>query len=191
MRMQWTNGGKFGEYSSRRYYSYVFRGIDAHPIYKVIWKSRCTPRVKFFAWLVLVDRLNTKDMLQRRHLNIQDSPVCVMCDSGELETIEHLFFDCIFAQECWLKLGITWNSALELFDRFMQARSSHTTPFFAEVVMIAAWELWKLRNDRVFNRQDPTLVFWFSNFKSQCLLQPVRFKDDLRSSFYVWLDAFS
>lgn len=87
------------QYSSRHYYSYVFKGIEAHPIYKVIWKSRCTPRIKFFAWLILVDRLNTKDMLQRRHLNIQDSPICVMSDLGELETIQPLFFDCTFAQE--------------------------------------------------------------------------------------------
>jgi hypothetical protein len=51
-------------YTSRRYYSHVFSGIEAHPIFKVVWKSRCNPRVKFFAWLILVDHLNTKEMLQ-------------------------------------------------------------------------------------------------------------------------------
>jgi hypothetical protein len=38
---------------------------------------------------------------------------------------------------------------------------------------------------------DPTPNIWLSNFKAQCSLQSVRFKDDLRSSFCVWLDAFS
>ena len=80
-------------YTSRRFYSHVFSTMEAHPIFKAIWKSRCTPRVKFFAWLVLVDRLNTKSMLQRRHLNIQDDNICVMCNRGEDETIDHLFFD--------------------------------------------------------------------------------------------------
>lgn len=58
-------------YTLRKCYAHVFGNMQAHPLFKIIWKSRCTPRVKFFAWLVFVDRLNTKDMLRRRHLNIQ------------------------------------------------------------------------------------------------------------------------
>jgi hypothetical protein len=87
-------------YTSRRFYSNAFNTMEAHPIFKIVWKSRCTPWIKFFAGLILVDRLNTKSMLQRRCLNIHDSPICVMCDTGELETIEHLFFGCPFVQEC-------------------------------------------------------------------------------------------
>ena len=79
------------KYTSRRFYSHIFSNVQAHPIFKAVWKSKCTPRIKFFAWLILVDHLNTKSML-RRHLNIQDSIFCVMCDDGEEETIEHLFF---------------------------------------------------------------------------------------------------
>lgn len=45
-------------YTSRCYYSHVFKDMEAHPIFKIVWKSRCTPRIKFFAWLILVDRLN-------------------------------------------------------------------------------------------------------------------------------------
>jgi len=32
--------------------------------------------------------------------------VCVMCDSGEEETIDHLFFDCAFAKDCWATIHI-------------------------------------------------------------------------------------
>jgi hypothetical protein len=138
-----------------------------------------------------VDRLNTKTMLQRRHINIQGNSTCVMCSTGQLEDIEHLFFNCPFAQECWSKLGIVWDGNLELLERITQARSSHVIPCFTEVVLIVAWELWKLRNDKVFQRRDPTPAQWVCNFKSQCLLQLVRFKETLRSSFWVWLDAFS
>jgi hypothetical protein len=178
-------------YSSKRFYSYAFKELDAHPIFKIIWKCKCSPRVKFFAWLILVDRLNTKDMLQRRHLNIQGTPTCVMCAAGSLETIEHLFFECCFAQDCWSKLEINWDISLNPLDRFIEARSTHQLPFFTEASLIAAWELWKVRNDKVFARRDPTLALWWSNFKSQCLLQSVRFKVELRSSFCVWLDVFS
>ena len=56
--------------------------------------------------------------------------------------------------------------------------------------MIAAWEVWKLRNDKIFNRRSPSLHLWFCNFKNQCVSHSVRFKEDLKSSFCVWLDAF-
>jgi hypothetical protein len=155
--------------------------MEAHSAFSVIWKSRCT-RVKFFAWLILVDRLNTKDMLQRRHLDVQDDDVCVMCDSGEVETIDHLFFDCDFAKECWNIIHIDWDAPLSLLDRFIQARSAHNIPFFAEATLIAAWELWKVRNNKIFQRRDPSPSLWLSNFKHQCNLQSIRFKDDLSES---------
>jgi hypothetical protein len=78
-----------------------------------------------------------------------------------------------------------------VLDRYTQAWETHSIPFFTEASLIAAWELWKVRNDKVFQRRDPRPSVWLSNFKHQCILQPVRFKDDLRSSFCVWLDAFS
>jgi hypothetical protein len=178
-------------YSSQRFYSYVFSQIEAHPIFKFIWKSKCTPRVKFFVWLLLVDRLNTKEMLQRRHINIEDDVDCVLCDSGAPETIDHLFFTCPFAQACWASIQLNWDDSLQLPDRLIRGKETHQLPFVMEAAAIAAWELWKLRNDKVFQRRDPTLVLWLANFKSQCLLQSLRFKEDLRSSFCFWLDAFS
>ena len=178
-------------YTSRRFYSQVFKNMDTHPIFKIIWKSRCTPRVKFFAWLVLVDRLNTKTMLRRRHLDVQGTDICVMGDSGEEETIDHLLFECTFAKECWATIHINWDTSLPLLDRYTQARGAHNIPFFTEATLIAAWELWKVRNDKIFQRRDPAPTIWLSNFKNQCKLQFVRFKDDLRSTFCVWLDAFS
>jgi hypothetical protein len=51
------------KYSSRRFYREAFSQVDAHPVFKVMWKSKCMPRIKFSVWLVLVDRLNTKTML--------------------------------------------------------------------------------------------------------------------------------
>jgi len=92
-------------YTSKRFYSYIFGIVEAHPIFKEVWKSGCTSRIKFFAWLVLVDRLNTKTMLTRRHLHVHDDDFCVMCETREEETIEHLFFTCPFASQCWASIN--------------------------------------------------------------------------------------
>jgi hypothetical protein len=140
-----------------------------------MWKSKGMPRIKFFAWLVLVDRLNTKAMLQRRHMNIQDDANCVMCNDGEHETIEHLFFTCPFAQACWETINFVWDGSLNVLDRLIKGGETNPLPFFTEATMIAAWELWKLRNDKVFQRRDPTPSLWLVNFKNQCRLQSLRF----------------
>ena len=56
----WGNGS----YSSQRLYKLAFSNVESHPVLRWIWKTSCIPRIKFFAWLILVDCLNTKDMLQ-------------------------------------------------------------------------------------------------------------------------------
>lgn len=179
------------KYSSRQFYAHVFNAVEAHPFYKILWRSGCIPRVKFFAWLILVDRLNTKTMLRRRHINIQDDVFCVLCATGTEEDIDHLFFDCPFATQCWNSIGFSWDTSMPLVERLVAANNDHNLPFFTEAALIATWELWKLRNDKVFQRRTPTPAIWLANFKNQCNLQSVRFKDDLRSSFYFWLDAIS
>jgi hypothetical protein len=149
----------------------------------MIWKSSCIPRIKFFAWLVLVDRLNTKTMLRRRHLNIEDDTLYVLCSTGMEEDIDHLFFECPFTVQCWNYINFTWDIGLPLPERLATATSAHNLDFITEAALIVAWELWKLRNDKIFQRRDPTSVIWLANFKNQCLLQSVRFKDDFISSF--------
>jgi hypothetical protein len=179
------------DYTAKRFYDHIYDLIQAHPIFQIVWNSNCTPRIKFFIWLVLVDRLNTKTMLTRRHIGARDDDHCVMCSLREDGTIEHLFFTCSFAVQCWNRLNFTWDLSLNLEDRLSQARQYSGLQFFTEAAMIAAWELWKIRNDKIFNRSTPSQDRWFYNFKNQCMLQSARFKADLRSAFCFWLDAFT
>jgi hypothetical protein len=86
------------DFTSKKFYEYAFNTIEAHPIFRSIWKLKCTAGVKFFAWLLLVDRLNTKIMLTRRHIQVDNDNLCVICSTGAEETIEHLFFTCPFAR---------------------------------------------------------------------------------------------
>jgi hypothetical protein len=175
------------KYSPQKFYKFVFSAMEAPPFFKILWKSRCIPRIKFFVWLVLVDRLNTKSMLHRRHLNTQDDNLCVMCNTGSEEDIEHLFFQCPFANQCWAAIGFTWDNSLPLMERLARPRQDHDLQFFTEAALIGAWELWKIRNDKVFQRHDPTLSSWLANFKSQCILHLVRFREDLPFAFGLML----
>jgi hypothetical protein len=115
----------------------------------------------------------------------------VLCDTGLEEDIDHLFFDCPFAVQCWNSINFTWDTSLPMLERLAAASNTRNLEFFTEASLIAAWELWKVRNDKVFQRRDPTFAIWLANLKNQCILQSVRFKEDLRSSFCFWSDAFS
>ena len=77
------------DYTSKKFYNHTFSNIQTPPIFKQIWKSQCTARVKFFTWLVLIDRLNTKTMLSKIHIEVHGDDLCVMCTTGADETIDH------------------------------------------------------------------------------------------------------
>jgi len=76
-----------------------------------------------------------------------------MCNYGAEEDTDHLFFQCPFAGRCWATIGFKWDISLSLPERLESAYQAHDLEFFTEASLIAAWELWKLRNDKVFQRK--------------------------------------
>ncbi|XP_071677070.1 uncharacterized protein [Lolium perenne] len=54
-------------FTASRYYQQLFVEVTVIPVFKWIWKSSCIMKHKFFDWLLLNDRLNTRDLLKRRH----------------------------------------------------------------------------------------------------------------------------
>jgi hypothetical protein len=61
---------KSGYFVPGQMYRLSFQHITSHFPSQWIWKSKCTSKHKFFAWLILHDRINTKDMLRRRHWHV-------------------------------------------------------------------------------------------------------------------------
>jgi hypothetical protein len=60
---------------------------------------------KLFFWLVLQDRLNTKDMLKRRDMKLERC-MCKNCILQKEETMSHLFLKGNFAKWCWQAIRI-------------------------------------------------------------------------------------
>jgi hypothetical protein len=52
------------KYMSAKFYDHIHSHIKVLKVYHWLWKSSCTMSAKFFAWLVLKDRLNTRDLLK-------------------------------------------------------------------------------------------------------------------------------
>ena len=120
----WTFAWGSKVYASSKYYRFCFRNIIPHEDFLWLWKSKSTPKLKFFCWLLLSDRLNTRNMLRRRHYNIGNDFSCMLCSPAPEETLEHLFFRCPFSENCWDLLGISWETVGDGLDLISAAKGS-------------------------------------------------------------------
>jgi hypothetical protein len=91
-----------GVYSVKYMYVVVnFGGIK--PIYiQCVWKLKVPQKIHFFLWLLFHNKLLSRDNLVKRQ-NVDDL-TCVFCN--EVESYQHLFFDCVVASKLWKEIGL-------------------------------------------------------------------------------------
>jgi hypothetical protein len=177
------------KYASSRFYQYQFRALQPHKSILWIWKTKCVSKIKFFAWLLLNDRLNTKNMLRRRNKFLEKGYNCALCQDTIEETLEHLFFECPSTVSRWFALGITWEENVNIHQKLYIAKEAFLQPFFMEIFMISAWCVWNERNDFIFNGKNPNLATWKSAFKKEVNAHLVKIKPSLHHVVMLWLDA--
>jgi hypothetical protein len=119
--------------------------------------EKCLPKLRVFAWLLLKDRLDAKDLMQRKHRHIDGGADCVLCASHSLEARDHLFFNCEFASSCWGSRHVQWDTSLPISQRVFSARAAFRGPCLMEKIVCAAWNIWKEWNDHIFHNQEPIL----------------------------------
>ena len=136
-----------------------------------------------------MDRLNTKSMLYRRNLLSEQERFCPMCSSQAEETVLHLLFACNFARRCWSILNIDWPNGNSIEDLILQYMRTTALPSFLEICTIAMWELWKIRNRKVFDNEYASVRRWIHQFKDEAFLQSIRFKESTRITFVSWLNS--
>ena len=91
----------------------------------------------------------------------------------------HLFFHCPFSSSCWADLDILCSSQRNRLDILSTARQNYHKPMFMETFMIGAWNLWKERNNLVFNNIPLSKDSWKTNFCSDFSLLVHRTKSEL------------
>ncbi|VVA91818.1 unnamed protein product [Arabis nemorensis] len=62
-----------------------------------VWKQNVSPKLKLFLWKVANKALPVGERLVTRHILVD--PLCKCC--GEVESINHMFFQCDFSQRVW------------------------------------------------------------------------------------------
>jgi hypothetical protein len=96
------------KYTPSSYYNFLFGQVPVDEALSAIWSSKALPKLKVFLWLLMHDRLNTRDIMIRKNWNVDTGPACVLCNTAHIETRNHLFFECEFAINCWNTVNIQW-----------------------------------------------------------------------------------
>ena len=174
-------------YTSAQFYSRIHRNIYCPKVFHWLWKSACTMSMKMFAWLLIRDRLNTKDLIKRRHWRVTEDYTCASCPTNSYEDREHLFFTCNFSQRVWNYLQVVWTRNADIQVSIAYARKKFSKPFFMEVVIVACRHIWLQRNGKIFNHQRPSFTKWKNGFVHDLTLLTHRMKKAVREDLDSWI----
>ncbi|XP_026434333.1 uncharacterized protein LOC113331906 [Papaver somniferum] len=128
--------------------------IIQNNVWKRLWKSSTTHRVKLFAWRCIHDYHPTRIRLDRYNSSIGTQ--YAICDHNE-ETMEHLLFHCRHARTVWRLVNVDIDEVQRRCDSvsvwveswFLNINNNDDDRWLA-TLMITAWILWKDRCNMVF-----------------------------------------
>ena len=166
--------------------SYVFSVRSAykvqasHPIeaftvsVTTLWNKHVPLKVVLFAWRLFRDRLPTKDNLLRRGVIPYDSRLCI-AGCNTVETSTHLFLHCPMFGTVWYLLfrwlGFSTAIPLGVVDHFNQffldgGNVKARGAILHAIWFATTWEIWKERNNRLFNGKHSSIFNVVDKIKS-------------------------
>lgn len=86
-----------------------------------VWKPTALPKVEFFTWLVVLDRLNTKEFFAAPWNNYTSRNVCCCCQTEE-ESLHHQLQHCqqVGIMHVFSWRGSTWTLPKSVSGLFQQ-----------------------------------------------------------------------
>ncbi|XVF82029.1 hypothetical protein PTKIN_Ptkin16aG0010100 [Pterospermum kingtungense] len=152
-------------------YDFINQNSGNNSVWKELWGSSASPKVINFCWRVLRMRIAVKMELANRNLLNMDNALCVFC-KVEVESIEHLFFQCKFSWNLWMYWasfwGIVWCTPSKPVVFFLSwpdaIPEGQCDKLWRMMFFFTTWTLWLVRNDMVFNGSSPA----FENVVDLC-----------------------
>ena len=118
---------------------------------------------KFFAWLIFHDRINTRDMLLRRHWDVSGDHNYVYVHAKLWRIGLTYFLSATLALEPRNYLQIYWGSDSDP-EMLQRAKKLFSGPCFVEIVILACWNIWKQLNGKIFKKERPSFGAWKAGF---------------------------
>lgn len=157
------------QFSSQKAYKHLMGHTEIHPTYKWLWNSCCQNKHKIFFWLLIKDRLSTRNILRKKRMALP-SYACVLCGSDTEETLEHLFFQCPLAVACWGLIQVQIENSAGIFEVVEDSKAQLHTPIFMSLVILLCWTIWTTRNHLIFQGVQPSLQRYREVFRKELLL---------------------
>lgn len=153
-------GARSGIYSTRSGYFAAVEHYQNPPTValvpdwkKLLWSGRVSPKLQLFLWKITQGALPTGANLQQRGL-LQHTN-CVRC--GELETVDHIFLHCDFAQKVWslplFKNRFDAGACPAFIEALKMGKLATCLPPFgitSDIFPWVCWFIWIARNHLVF-----------------------------------------
>lgn len=148
------------EYTSKSAYGILTEGGLVLWRHRLLWKCKISPTVKLFAYMVLQGKLLTKDILRRRGMDILVS--CAMCMNCPVESTLHLLYLCPYAVSVWFEVSQLLNKTImhpamtvqQIWEASWQKAAQQGDTNRKKWLLMfccTSWEIWKQRNDAIFN----------------------------------------
>jgi hypothetical protein len=141
--------GKDTVFSSRAAYRLMAPGHVLDESACRAWSSSLPTKLKIFVYLMAIDRLSTRENLSQK--KCAPTSNCATCASEE--TSRHLFFDCPRAAAVWAVLGVLIPDGKVDIWRLVPPVAV-PVPAWHSSLAVLQWNVWKARNDVVFNSVD-------------------------------------
>ncbi|XP_062112554.1 uncharacterized protein LOC133823726 [Humulus lupulus] len=127
---------------------------------KVVWDRLSILKHRIVLWLVMLQRLRTRDQIQKFEPLVDQT--CLLCGADN-ETIGHLFFHCHYSSACLQKIKhwMGWKSAsLDLLQLIRWINKAKKMSAIRKNIMYATlaalvYHIWRVRNDVYWNKK-----FW-------------------------------
>lgn len=184
---QWLYSWTSPQYSSRKMYKLLMGSSSAHIIFKNLWSTACRLRHKIFYWLLLQDRLNTRNLLHRKSMFLQDYN-CAICSEGTEETLVHLFWNCPFSLLCWDHLTPNKHRGISAYDEILLAVRHLPKGIALDIVVMGCWSIWSVRNDKIFRSAAPHLNTWKHYLKEGLWTVQLRAKQRKAEQLISWIE---
>ncbi|XP_058762981.1 uncharacterized protein LOC131636394 [Vicia villosa] len=150
---------------------YAFYGNDFIPhgppnkfddAFRLVWKVEVPFKIKAFGWILLLDRLPTKNLLVLRGIPFPvDNLKCIFC-GVDVENRNHSFFGCGVVKNIWKEIAF-WVGKVgymedECLSNFMDWHRFFCTQKLVDskvdVVWLATtWTIWITRNEACFREE--------------------------------------
>ena len=137
-------------------------GFDNVALWKLVWSLPSIPKINFFTWIVIHQKLLTGENLSKK--GFYGPFRCCLCLQAA-ESSAHILVECVFAQKVWALVlcGLSFSffplnaEPIILFknwqSRYRGALSSNHAwrKIWQAIPKFIWWKLWLARNDMIFN----------------------------------------